>query len=101
MRVGQVAEVKLTGYDFNVYGGLEGKIEYISPDALGETDKNVEAGYYRATIAADRNNLQFKGKPLPVIPGMTASVEIRTGERSVLSYLLRPMLKSREALRER
>ena len=101
VRVGQVAEVKLTGYDFNVYGGLEGKIEYISPDALGEVDKSVEAGYYRATIAADRNNLQFKGKPLPVIPGMTASVEIRTGERSVLSYLLRPMLKSREALRER
>ena len=102
VRVGQVAEVKLSGYDFNVYGGLEGKIEYIGPDAVsGENDKTGEGGYYRATIAADRNNLRMKGKPLPVIPGMTAQVEIKTGERSVLSYLLRPMMKSQEALRER
>ena len=103
VRVGQVAEVKLSGYDFNVYGGLEGKIETISPDAVGggEADKTGEGGYYRATIAADRNNLRMKGKPLPVIPGMTAQVEIKTGERSVLSYVLRPMMKSQEALRER
>lgn len=101
IRIGQTAEVKLSGYDFNVYGGLEGKIEYISPDAMGETEKNAEGGYYRAIVAAERNNLRFKGKPLPVIPGMTAMVEIKTGERSVLSYLLRPMLKSQEALRER
>lgn len=102
VRVGQVAEVKLSGYDFNVYGGLEGKIEYIGPDAVNpEVDKSGEGGYYRATIAADRNNLRMKGKPLPVIPGMTAQVEIKTGERSVLSYLLRPMMKSQEALRER
>jgi adhesin transport system membrane fusion protein len=102
VRVGQLAEVKLSGYDFNVYGGLEGKIEYIGPDAVNpEGDKSGEGGYYRATIAADRNNLRMKGKPLPVIPGMTAQVEIKTGERSVLSYLLRPMMKSQEALRER
>ena len=52
-------------------------------------------------VSADRNNTRFQGKPLPVIPGMQATVEIRTGDRSVLSYLLRPMMKSREALRER
>ncbi|UXH76861.1 HlyD family type I secretion periplasmic adaptor subunit [Roseateles amylovorans] len=101
VQVGQSAIVKLSGYDYNVNGGLHGKIEYISPDALGETEKNGEGTYYRAIVAADRSTLQMKGEPLPVIPGMTASVEIRTGERSVLSYLLRPMLKSREALRER
>jgi adhesin transport system membrane fusion protein len=103
VRIGQLAEVKLSGYDFNVYGGLEGKIEYISPDAVGggDADKTGEGGYYRATIAAERNNLRMKGKPLPVIPGMTAQVEIKTGERSVLSYLVRPMMKSQEALRER
>ncbi|MDC8786918.1 HlyD family type I secretion periplasmic adaptor subunit [Roseateles koreensis] len=101
VRVGQVAEVKLSGYDFNVNGGLEGKIDYISPDAMGETEKNAENGYYRAIVAAEHNNLLFKGKPLPVIPGMAATVEIKTGERSVLSYLMRPMMKSREALRER
>ncbi len=101
VQVGQSAIVKLSGYDYNVNGGLHGKVEYISPDALGETEKNGEGTYYRAIVAAERNTLRMKGEPLPVIPGMTASVEIRTGERSVLSYLLRPMLKSREALRER
>lgn len=101
LRVGQTAEIRLNGYDFNVYGGLEGKIEYISPDAMGETEKSNEGSYYRVLVTADRNNTQFKGKPLPVIPGMQATVDIRTGERSVLSYLLRPMMKSREALRER
>ncbi len=101
LRVGQTAEIKLNGYDFNVYGGLEGKIEYISPDAMGETEKNNDSTYYRVVISAERNNTHFKGKPLPVIPGMQAMVDIRTGDRSVLSYLLRPMMKSREALRER
>lgn len=101
LRVGQTAEIRLNGYDFNVYGGLEGKIEYISPDAMGETEKNNDGTYYRVLVSAERNNTQFKGKPLPVIPGMQATVDIRTGDRSVLSYLLRPMMKSREALRER
>lgn len=102
VQVGQSAVVKLAGYDYNVNGGLHGKIEYISPDALGETEKAAgEGSYYRAVIASEQNTLRMKGEPLPVIPGMTAMVEIRTGERSVLSYLLRPMMKSREALRER
>lgn len=101
IRVGQTAEVKLTGYDFNVYGGLEGKVTFISPDAINEGEKSPDGGYYRAIVTTERNNLRFKGEKLPVIPGMTATVEIKTGDRSVLSYLLRPMLKSQEALRER
>ncbi|WP_457427544.1 HlyD family type I secretion periplasmic adaptor subunit [Roseateles sp. P5_E7] len=101
IRLGQTAEVKLAGYDFNTYGGLEGKVTYISPDAVtAENDKTGE-GNYRVIVTADRNNLKYKGGKLPVIPGMTAQVEIKTGERSVLSYLLRPMMKSQEALRER
>jgi adhesin transport system membrane fusion protein len=100
VRLNQTAEVKLAGYDFNVYGGLEGKVSYMSPDAVNEGDKSTE-GHYRVIVTAERNNLKFKGEPLPVIPGMTAVVEIKTGERSVLSYLLRPMMKSQEALRER
>jgi adhesin transport system membrane fusion protein len=100
VRLGQTAEVKLAGYDFNTYGGLKGKVTYISPDAVTENDKSGE-GHYRVTITAERNNLKYKGEALPVIPGMTAVVEIKTGERSVLSYLLRPMMKSQEALRER
>jgi membrane fusion protein, adhesin transport system len=101
VRVGQAAEVKLTGYDYTVYGGLKGKVTYLSPDAITEGDKSADGGYYRAVVTAEQNNLKYKGEALPVIPGMTASVEIKTGERSVLSYLLRPMLKSQEALRER
>lgn len=100
VRMGQTAEVKLTGYDFNTYGGLRGKVTYISPDAVTEGDKTGE-GHYRVIVTAERNNLKYKGEPLPVIPGMTASVEVKTGERSVLSYLLRPIMKSQEALRER
>lgn len=100
VRLGQTAEVKLAGYDFNTYGGLEGKVTYISPDAVTEGDKSGE-GHYRVIVTAERNNLQYKGEKLPVIPGMTSVVEIKTGERSVLSYLLRPMMKSQEALRER
>lgn len=100
VRLNQTAEVKLTGYDFNTYGGLEGKVTYISPDAVTEGDKSGE-GHYRVIVTAERNNLKYKGEALPVIPGMTATVEIKTGERSVLSYLLRPMMKSQEALRER
>jgi len=100
VRLGQKAEVKLAGYDFNTFGGLEGKVTYMSPDAVTENDKTGE-GHYRVIVTAERNNLKYKGEPLPVIPGMTATVEIKTGERSVLSYLLRPMMKSQEALRER
>lgn len=100
--VGQKAEVKLSGYDFNVYGGLHGRVDFISPDALGESDKGADAAYYRVIVVSERNTLKkSKGQVLPLIPGMGATVDIRTGERSVLSYLVRPLLKSREALRER
>ncbi|MDT8998833.1 HlyD family type I secretion periplasmic adaptor subunit [Paucibacter sp. APW11] len=102
LHVGQSAIVKLTGYEYNLYGGLEGKVDYISPDALGDSEKaGADGRYYRATIRSERNTLRYKGESLPVIPGMSATVEIRTGERSILSYLLRPMLKSKEALSER
>lgn len=103
MRVGQTAQVKLNAYDYTLYGGLEGVVEYISPDALGDTERPnaPDATYYRALIRAERSDLQARGVPLSVMPGMTGTVEVRTGERSVLSFLLRPMLKSTEAFRER
>jgi membrane fusion protein, adhesin transport system len=100
--VGQGAEVKLSGYDYNVWGGLHGSVHFISPDALGDADKGADASYYRTIIVSERNELRpRRGQPLPLIPGMAATIEIKTGQRSVLSYLLRPMMKSREALRER
>lgn len=100
--VGQKAEVKLAGYDYNVYGGLHARVEFISPDAFGDTEKGGDFTYYRTLVVAEKNTLKPRqGQPLPLIPGMAATVDIKTGQRSVLSYLLRPMLKSREALRER
>nr|WP_316639510.1 HlyD family type I secretion periplasmic adaptor subunit [uncultured Roseateles sp.] len=102
VQIGQHAEIKLAGYDYNVYGGLKGKIQYISPDALRDAERpGADTSYYRAIVPADISTLRNKGKELPVIPGMTGTLEVKTGERTVLSFLLRPMMKSQEALRER
>ena len=102
VRVGQSVEFKLSAYDYTTYGGLKGKIETISPDALGDTERaaSSDATYYRALVRAEPSTMRARGKPLPVMPGMTGTVEVRTGERSVMSYLLRPMLKSKEAFQE-
>jgi adhesin transport system membrane fusion protein len=104
LQVGQTAKVKLAAYDFAIYGAVDGKIESISPDALGDPERAVGSAdptYYRVMLRVDNNTLHEKGKTLPLLPGMTGSVEVRIGERSVLNFLLRPMLKSKEAFRER
>lgn len=103
VQVGMPAEVKLTTYDYYTYGGLTGTIEYISPDAISEQGAGGEnpEGAYRALVRTDASHLKSNGKPLSVIPGMTASVEIRTGQRSVMEFLLKPLLKYKEAFRER
>ena len=102
VRVGQPVEIKLSAYDYTMYGGLKGRIETISPDALGDPDRGAaaDATYYRALVRTDSSSLQAHGKALPVMPGMTGTVEVRTGERTVMSYLLRPMLKSKEAFQD-
>jgi adhesin transport system membrane fusion protein len=107
VEVGQRVEIKLSTYDYTVFGGLKGKVQSISPDALGDPDRpgGAESLYYRALVRADSGTIQVgegeRVRSLQVLPGMTGSAEIRTGERTVLSYLLRPMLKSQEAMRER
>ena len=102
VRTGQQVRVKLSAYDFTVYGMLEGTVVSISPDAMGDPDKAATEGtWYRAMVRAVPDGLQKAGKPLSVLPGMTGTVEIRTGQRSVLAYLLRPMMKSQEAFTER
>ncbi|WP_207250605.1 MULTISPECIES: HlyD family type I secretion periplasmic adaptor subunit [unclassified Pseudomonas] len=102
---GLPATVKITAYDYAIYGGLTGKVEHISPDTLKD-DQKAAAGrpddtYYRVQILTDKSVLQAGGKDLPIIPGMVASVEIRTGEKTILDYLLKPVFKAREAFRER
>uniref|UniRef100_UPI0035BE779F HlyD family type I secretion periplasmic adaptor subunit n=2 Tax=Pseudomonas aeruginosa TaxID=287 RepID=UPI0035BE779F len=105
LRPGLPAIVKITAYDYAIYGGLSGKIEHISPDTLKDDQKAAtgrpDDTYYRVLILTDKSALQAGGKDLPIIPGMVASVEIRTGEKTILDYLLKPVLKAREAFRER
>jgi membrane fusion protein, adhesin transport system len=103
VRVGQPVVVKLSAYEFTVYGGLQGEVMSLSPDALGDPDRAAapEGTWYRAVVRSKGGELVHGDRPLPVLPGMTGTVEIRTGERSVLAFLLRPMLKTTEAFRER
>ncbi|MCW6034474.1 HlyD family type I secretion periplasmic adaptor subunit [Pantoea sp. JK] len=102
---GLPATVKVTAYDYAIYGGLKGHVEFISPDTLKD-DAKAAAGrpddtYYRVMVLTETSTLNAGGKALPIIPGMVASVEIRTGEKTVLGYLLKPVMKAREAFRER
>ncbi|WP_374376216.1 HlyD family type I secretion periplasmic adaptor subunit [Dongia sp.] len=97
---GQPAKVKITAYDFSIYGGLDGVVEDISADAIENEKKEL---YFRVRLRTDKSYLVGKeGENLPIIPGMTASVDILTGKKTVLEYLLKPILKAREqALTER
>jgi len=96
---GQKAMVKFTAYDFSIYGGLSATLEHISADTIA--DEQGES-FYLIRVRTDQSSLESAGKPLPIIPGMTATVDILTGHKTVLDYLLKPILKARqEALRER
>ncbi len=105
IRPNQDAVVKFTAYDPSVYGSLKGKVERISADAVVDEKERVqEKGetFYRVMIRTDKNHLGAPERPLPIIPGMVTTVEILTGEKSVLDYLLKPARMLREgALRER
>lgn len=96
IRPDQSATVKFTAYDFSIYGGLEAKVENISPDTVVDERGNA---YYLVRVRTTRANFSEK---LPIIPGMTAEVDILTGQKTVLAYLLKPILKVKAyALKER
>ena len=99
LRPGQPAMVKVTAYDFSIYGGLEGVVEDISADTIAD-DKGES--FYRVRVRTHDNALEKAGEPLPIIPGMTTQVDILTGEKTVMDYLLKPILRAKDtALRER
>lgn len=102
---GQPATVKITAYDYAIYGGLHGQVEHISPDTIFDEERarsgRGDPYFYRVYIRTDQAELRVGNKTFPIIPGMVATTEIRTGEKSILSYLLKPVLKAREAFRER
>lgn len=97
---GQEAMIKFTAYDYTIYGGLKGKLEQIGADTVMDEEKKNT--FYIIKLRTDRSHLGTDEKPLLIIPGMVASVDIITGKKSILSYLLKPIIKSRaEAMHER
>nr|WP_197979217.1 HlyD family type I secretion periplasmic adaptor subunit [Pseudomonas coleopterorum] len=97
---GQKAMIKFTAYDYTIYGGLEGTLEQIGADTVQDEEKKNT--FYLIKLRTNKSHLGSDEKPLLIIPGMVASVDIITGKKSVLSYLLKPIIKSRaEALHER
>lgn len=104
IHLGQKAVVKISAYEYSIYGGLEGTVEEISADTI--TDERNDLGkpetYYLIRIRTDKNYLGTKAKPLYIIPGMMVTVDILTGHKSVLHYILKPILKAKDrAMHER
>ncbi|KZL05441.1 Type I secretion system membrane fusion protein PrsE [Pseudovibrio axinellae] len=96
---GQNVSVKVTAYDYSIYGGLEGVLERISPDTREDERGKV---FFKVIVRTKRNYLGPVHNPLPITPGMTASIDILTGKKSVLSYIAKPLIKVKaEAFRER
>ncbi len=101
LRPGLPATVKITAYDSGIYGWLDGEVVQISPDTLRDEVRRDET-YYKVMVRTHAAALKTPdGKTLPIIAGMQAYVDIKTGRKSVLSYLFKPVLRAREALRER
>ena len=101
IRPDQEALVKISAYDYSIYGGLKGKVTMISPDTLRDEVKQ-EQFYYRVYIRTESDKLNNSaGQEFNITPGMVATVDIRTGSKTVMDYLIKPFNKAKEALRER
>ena len=101
IRLGDTSLLAEIEHDYAVYGGLEGRVTAISPDTMrDEVDPNTF--YYRVFVQTTTDALvTAQGTRLPIVPGMVATVDVNTGSKSVLDYLIKPFNKAREALRER
>ena len=98
----QKAIVKITAYDFSIYGALEGKIVDISADSIEDKASKDNKPYYKVIVKTNKNFLEKDGKILPIIPGMIANVDIITGKKTVIDFLLKPIIKAkRESFHER
>lgn len=92
---GMPASVKITAYDFSIYGDLRGTVTQISGDTVEEDTPQGKAAFYRVLVTTERSSLLRDGEEFPIRPGMVAQVDIETGKRSVLSYLTRPIMRAR------
>ena len=96
------AKIKITAYDFRIYGGLDGEIIEISADSIIDKESKEGKSYYRIIIKTEQTFLERNGVKLPIIPGMIASVDIVTGKKTILDFLLKPIMKTKNnALHER
>jgi len=94
--------VKLTAYDFSIYGGLKGSIIEISADSIVDTESKDGKSYYKVVVKTDKNYLEYNEEKLTIIPGMVASVDIVTGKKTIMDFFLKPILKVKQgALHER
>ena len=103
IKVGQPANIKLDAYDYSIFGQLQGRISYVSPDTLTEETRNGPMPYYRVQVWIDLAQPRHgRNGEIRVVPGMTASVEIKARDRTVLSYLTKPITKTlQESMGER
>jgi adhesin transport system membrane fusion protein len=100
IRPDQEALIKVTAYDFSIFGGIEGKVSNITADSL--VDQKTGEPYYQVRVSTDKSTLERDGKAYSIIPGMICSVDIKTGRKTILHYLLKPINKAREeAMSER
>lgn len=103
VKMGQEATVKLSAYDYTIYGSLKAKVTFISADTFkDEHARNPDAeAHYKVTLAVDRGQFTERQKSIEIRPGMQAEVELQTGGKTILTYLTKPLYKANEALRER
>lgn len=108
IRVGQEALIKVSAYDYAIYGGLTGKVILLSPDTLqddrrpSELKLNPDQAYYRVLVETSGSYITDKsGNRLDISPGMTAAVDIKTGEKTIFQYLIKPITRMKQALQER
>jgi adhesin transport system membrane fusion protein len=102
IRQGQEATIKLTAYDYTIFGSLKGVVDFISADTFKDEKARDPDGnpHYKVTLRVDTSNLTPRQARIEIRPGMQAQVELHTGEKTVLQYLLKPLYKSQEAFRE-
>ncbi len=100
VRTGQEATIKLSAYDYTVYGTLQATVDFISADTFKD-DRRVDGDpHYKVTLRVDLTNLSDRQREIEIRPGMQATVELHTGEKTVLQYLTKPLYRGQEALRE-
>ena len=97
---GQEASVKLSAYDYTIYGALKGEVKLISADTFKDERKPDGDPHYKVTVRVDMSALTDRQRAISIRPGMQAEVELHTGSKTVLQYLMKPLYKSREAFRE-